>query len=383
MFVNRIILSICLLVGTCYSINQQTENENNHRNDIKDLTQISNDSGEFILTKFLDVRSHSDYEHLHPDLKEVIRYQIGSVQRGESQIDQTRDETKHEKICQDISNKTPRLQSTGRLSNKDQLETLIEKLENIVKSQSSFYSDFTSNCKSQVGVDKSHFCNQHQKSNRSLPKSCKEIQTDGQNISGIYEIQPTNAIKPFMVLCDMETEGGGWTHIHRRLDGSQDFFLGWREYKFGFGNLNEEFWLGLENIHISTDSQSSELLVEITDRDNITAYAHYKEFAIGSEQDGYSLKNLGKFSGDAGDSLRYHLGKKFTTKDYDQDEHPQNCAVLAKAAWWFGSCYESSLNGKFVNVVLSDAEQYSGLHWRSFRKLPYCHARARMLIRPV
>nr|XP_023018311.1 fibroleukin-like isoform X2 [Leptinotarsa decemlineata] len=306
MFVNRIILSICLLVGTCYSINQQTENENNHRNDIKDLTQISNDSGEFILTKFLDVRSHSDYEHLHPDLKEVIRYQIGSVQRGESQIDQTRDETKHEKICQDISNKTPRLQSTGRLSNKDQLETLIEKLENIVKSQSSFYSDFTSNCKSQVGVDKSHFCNQHQKSNRSLPKSCKEIQTDGQNISGIYEIQPTNAIKPFMVLCDMETEGGGWTHIHRRLDGSQDFFLGWREYKFGFGNLNEEFWLGLENIHISTE-----------------------------------------------------------------------------AAWWFGSCYESSLNGKFVNVVLSDAEQYSGLHWRSFRKLPYCHARARMLIRPV
>ncbi|XP_023018310.2 fibrinogen C domain-containing protein 1-B [Leptinotarsa decemlineata] len=247
-------------------------------------------------------------------IKALIDSEIILFSIGESQIDQTRDETKHEKICQDISNKTPRLQSTGRLSNKDQLETLIEKLENIVKSQSSFYSDFTSNCKSQVGVDKSHFCNQHQKSNRSLPKSCKEIQTDGQNISGIYEIQPTNAIKPFMVLCDMETEGGGWTHIHRRLDGSQDFFLGWREYKFGFGNLNEEFWLGLENIHISTDSQSSELLVEITDRDNITAYAHYKEFAIGSEQDGYPLKNLGKSSGDAGDSLRYHLEKKIHNK---------------------------------------------------------------------
>lgn len=48
----------------------------------------------------------------------------------------------------------------------------------------------------------------------------------------------------------MKTAGGGWTHIQKRFDGSQDFFLEWRDYKFGFGNLEGEFWLGLQKIYL-------------------------------------------------------------------------------------------------------------------------------------
>lgn len=82
-----------------------------------------------------------------------------------------------------------------------------------------------------------------------LPKSCQDIQNSGNSKSGIYRIQPEHSSKPFMVVCDLETLGGGWTVIQNRFDGSQDFYQNWHEYKYGFGNLGGEFWLGLENMH--------------------------------------------------------------------------------------------------------------------------------------
>lgn len=57
--------------------------------------------------------------------------------------------------------------------------------------------------------------------------------------------------------------------------------------------------------------------MEIVDRDNVSAYAHYSSFAIGPEPEGYKLDRLSGFSGDAGDSLTYSLGQKFCTKDLD------------------------------------------------------------------
>lgn len=52
-------------------------------------------------------------------------------------------------------------------------------------------------------------------------------------------------------------------------------------------------------------------------------------FWVAGPEEGYMLRNLGNFSGSAGDSLtNYDLGMKFSTFDNDNDLYGGNCAVL-------------------------------------------------------
>lgn len=69
------------------------------------------------------------------------------------------------------------------------------------------------------------------------------------------------------------------------------------------------------------------MLIELEDWDSVKKYAHYNLFSIGSEDEGYSLKVLGEYNGDAGNALYRHSAMKFTTKDRDQDRYAgANCA---------------------------------------------------------
>ena len=115
-------------------------------------------------------------------------------------------------------------------------------------------------------------------------------------ISGVYEINPDDGV-PFDVYCDQKTAGGGWTVIQKRLDGSVDFYLGWADYKGGFGNLNGEFWLGLDNMHRLTKEGRNIIRVELQDTEGKTAYAEYDMFVVASESAKYEL-SLGNYSGE-------------------------------------------------------------------------------------
>ena len=98
------------------------------------------------------------------------------------------------------------------------------------------------------------------------------------------------------MFCDQTTAGGGWTVIQKRIDGSVDFYRGWADYKNGFGNLNGEFWLGLDKIHRLTKSIKNRLRVDLEDTKGKTAYAEYDMFAVTSERTKYQL-GLGTYSG--------------------------------------------------------------------------------------
>ena len=153
----------------------------------------------------------------------------------------------------------------------------------------------------------------------------------------------------FNVRCDMVTDGGGWIVFQRRVDASVDFYRGWQEYKNGFGDLNGNFWLGLEKLHkLASPGKGAMLRVDMKHFRNPDSvkYAEYRLFEIMDEAAGYRL-NVGGYSGDAGDSLLYHVRSMFTTKDRDQDSYPVNCAVPCAGAWWYYKCYLANLNGLY------------------------------------
>ena len=73
------------------------------------------------------------------------------------------------------------------------------------------------------------------------------------------------------------------------MDGSVDFYRNWANYKLGFGDVNAEHWLGNEKIHYLTNLQVNELRVDLEAANNERTYAHYSEFKVASENDGYRI----------------------------------------------------------------------------------------------
>ncbi|XP_068711514.1 ryncolin-1-like [Montipora foliosa] len=211
-----------------------------------------------------------------------------------------------------------------------------------------------------------------------VKRNCAELYKSGERISGVYTIDPDGS-GAFDVFCDQTTAGGGWTVFQKRLDGSVDFYRGWSDYKQGFGNLNGEFWLGLDKIHRLTKLVRKRLRVDLEDTAGKTAYAAYDMFAVTSGKAKYQL-SLGTYSGTAGDSLSSHRGAPFSTKDSDNDSWPSNCAVSYKGAWWYTACHSSNLNGVYHHGKHSS--HADGVNWYAWKGHYYSVKKAEMKIRP-
>lgn len=212
------------------------------------------------------------------------------------------------------------------------------------------------------------------------PRNCKELQNQGTFLSGWYKIYPDGE-NPLTVLCDMDTDGGGWIVFQRRYDGTVNFFREWNDYKQGFGNQLSEFWLGNDNIHRLTSSGTHEFRVDLTDYENNYSFATYASFALSGEGENYKL-HIGAFTGgSAGDSLTYHNDRPFSTKDRDNDVYPDNCAARFKGAWWYGECHNSNLNGQYLRGT--QTSYADGVNWESGKGTHYSYKITEMKFRPV
>ena len=78
-------------------------------------------------------------------------------------------------------------------------------------------------------------------SDNEIPRNCHHALQLGNSHSGVYEIDPRDGHDSLKVYCDMKTDGGGWTVIQGRKDGSENFYRTWTEYEEGFGELYGEF----------------------------------------------------------------------------------------------------------------------------------------------
>ena len=125
-------------------------------------------------------------------------------------------------------------------------------------------------------------------------KSCAKLYESGKREDGVYNIDP-DGLGTFKVWCDMK-HAGGWTVFQRRQDGSEDFYRGWSDYKVGFGDVNGEFWLGLDKLHRLSNSGQNILRIDLMDFDGSAAYAKYGSFSVASEADNYEL-NVDSFEG--------------------------------------------------------------------------------------
>ena len=92
-----------------------------------------------------------------------------------------------------------------------------------------------------------------------------------------------------------QPEGGGQCS-RRDWTARFPFDRYWDDYKIGFGNLNGEFWLGLDKIYRLTNKEYSRLRVDLEETTGNTAYAEYDMFAVTNETTKYKL-SLRTFSG--------------------------------------------------------------------------------------
>ena len=218
---------------------------------------------------------------------------------------------------------------------------------------------------------------------------CYDAVTQGYNESGVYTIQPRNTNNTFTVYCDMETDGGGWTVLMKRQDGSVDFYRNWTDYKRGFGNLEGEHWLGLDKMYLLTHQSSDppQLRVDLTEWGGNTSFAKYAQFSVGDEDSNYTLSVSGYQSAStAGDSLTYHNGWSFSTPDRDNDFATTyadgDCAVYFHGPWWHNHCYNSLLTGKYYTSGGPWPRPY-GVNWHQGKSYNFISLRAaEMKIRP-
>ncbi|XP_076586343.1 tenascin isoform X3 [Chaetodon auriga] len=208
------------------------------------------------------------------------------------------------------------------------------------------------------------------------PRDCSQALLNGDTSSGLYTIYlGGDESQPIQAYCDMSTDGGGWIVFLRRQSGRLEFFRNWKNYTAGFGDMNDEFWLGLSNLHKITAGGQYELRVDLRDKGE-TAYAQYDKFSVSEPRTRYKV-HVGGYSGTAGDSMTYHHGRPFSTYDHDNDIAVTNCALSYKGAFWYKNCHRVNLMGRY-----GDNSHSKGVNWFHWKGHEHSIEFAEMKIRP-
>ena len=142
----------------------------------------------------------------------------------------------------------------------------------------------------------------------------------------------------------------GWVIIQRRVDASVSFERCWNEYVDGFGDVDGNFWLGLEAMHNLTAVQAMSLQIDDVPFNIPAVSIPYQQFQVGDAASDYILTIISDSPGHDTlyNSLNYHSGSKFSTYDRDNDVNDGvHCAETYRAGWWFSRCFELNLNSVY------------------------------------
>jgi len=222
-------------------------------------------------------------------------------------------------------------------------------------------------CKDDTNLPSKHYCDCRNKT--PLLRDCLALLQKGYNIDGIYRITTINN-RTIHVYCDQTGNGGGWTVIQRRMDGSENFFRNWQSYKQGFGKLQHEFWLGNENIHLLTAPEfypkGSKAVIIVRPRSSSSYWTnYYSNFQVYSEKYKFKLKVTSPSGSYASYLTSYSNQRYFSTYDRDNDgSYSYNCARNYNfAGWWFSGYSNSCSSGQAYTNVNGPYDEYSQRTW--------------------
>lgn len=223
----------------------------------------------------------------------------------------------------------------------------------------------------------------------------------GGKASGLYEVRPRGAERPLTVYCEQDKDGGGWTLVQQREDGSLNFNRSFSAYREGFGTVDGsghgELWLGLEAMYLLAHEDST-MRVELQGWDGAGAHAEYT-VTLRDDSEGYALQ-VSDYRGTAGNALvsgvaddpelTSHGGMKFSTFDRDTDKWSDgSCAEWYGGGWWYNACQAANLNGVYYQGGPYDPrekppyEVENGVVWATYRGSDYSLKRTSVRFRRV
>jgi ficolin len=204
-------------------------------------------------------------------------------------------------------------------------------------------------------------------------KDCAELKAAGQTKSGVYDITINN--KVYLIYCDMETEGGGWTVIQQRVDNTLEFWnQKWNAYKVGFGDYGDSsnFWAGNDLIH-ELSSKDPKVILRVDLWGDQNPSSNYKtnywwsefNFKLDDESTDYTLhasilkKDATDWKGTGNASTNWYdvtceEGVKFSTIDKINDPMTKCVTDYHLGGWWLHYCATVSLNGEYKPAKYAD-----------------------------
>ena len=218
--------------------------------------------------------------------------------------------------------------------------------------------------------------------------------------SGLYAIKypcaesdRLSSVAKLTVYCDMETDGhdgGGWIVIQRRNAsmGWVNFVRNWADYEKGFGDLDSEFWIGLETIYELTKQGPMQMQVSVWNESNNAAITwNYLNFQVSGPDQYYALSNIARSGSGDGSYGAFYSGSssiRFSTYDRDYDSYGDSCAYVSQGGWWYYNCGYANPNGRHRPTNIRGVDPLrQRLVWRTTASTTYnIYTNSEMRIRP-
>ncbi|XP_060552934.1 A disintegrin and metalloproteinase with thrombospondin motifs adt-1-like [Ruditapes philippinarum] len=164
---------------------------------------------------------------------------------------------------------------------------------------------------------------------------CFDIRSNrARQISGIFNVTLWKTNQTIPVLCDFDTDGGGWTVFQYRFNGSVNFKRNISDYENGFGSPNGEFWLGLKYIFEMVSQGKTELRLDLKAADGTYFHEVFQNFHLGSSPN-YTL-HIDEKSGHSGpNGLPDNNGGPFSTYDSDRFITGRYVNIKFRSGWWY------------------------------------------------